>query len=191
MIDARYQILAEAAFEGVAVIDGLEIIDANEQLAEMLGYASRDELIGLTIGALLPHDDVATVRDQIQESVATDLTTLEQQRCIRRDGAEIIAELRGKRLHETKGDVSILVFRDVTAWKKAEVDLERAYADLEQFTHIASHDLRAPLRGLDNLSQWILEDLGDDVPEASRRWTCCVETTATRRCPARTSSFWT
>jgi signal transduction histidine kinase len=37
---------------------------------------------------------------------------------------------------------------------------KRAEEELEQFVHAASHDLRAPLRALDNLSQWIEEDLG-------------------------------
>ena len=41
------------------------------------------------------------------------------------------------------------------------VELERANAELDQFTYIASHDLRAPLRGISNLTQWIEEDLGD------------------------------
>lgn len=40
--------------------------------------------------------------------------------------------------------------------------LERANRDLDHFAYIASHDLRAPLRGMDNLAQWIAEDLGDD-----------------------------
>jgi signal transduction histidine kinase len=43
-------------------------------------------------------------------------------------------------------------------------ELERTNAELDQFTYVASHDLRAPLRGISNLAQWIEEDLGDDLP---------------------------
>jgi signal transduction histidine kinase len=43
-------------------------------------------------------------------------------------------------------------------------ELERTNAELDQFTYVASHDLRAPLRGISNLAQWIEEDLGTDLP---------------------------
>jgi PAS domain S-box-containing protein len=46
--------------------------------------------------------------------------------------------------------------------------LQRSNRDLDQFAYVASHDLKAPLRGIANLSQWIEEDLGDAVPESSR-----------------------
>jgi PAS domain S-box-containing protein len=35
-----------------------------------------------------------------------------------------------------------------------------AYRELDQFSYIASHDLKAPLRGIGNLVEWLQEDLG-------------------------------
>lgn len=40
-------------------------------------------------------------------------------------------------------------------------ELERSNHELDQFAYVASHDLKAPLRGIANLTEWIGEDLGD------------------------------
>jgi signal transduction histidine kinase len=39
-------------------------------------------------------------------------------------------------------------------------ELEKTNDELDQFAYAASHDLRAPLRGISNLASWIEEDLG-------------------------------
>lgn len=39
-------------------------------------------------------------------------------------------------------------------------ELERTNRELDQFAYIASHDLKAPLRGVSNITSWLEEDLG-------------------------------
>ncbi|MFZ2957673.1 MAG: ATP-binding protein [Candidatus Ozemobacteraceae bacterium] len=64
----------------------------------------------------------------------------------------------------------LLMFTDVTELKEIETmlkkksrDLERSNRDLEQFAYVASHDLRAPLRAIESLSEWLEQDLGDSL----------------------------
>jgi signal transduction histidine kinase len=46
--------------------------------------------------------------------------------------------------------------------------LRRTNRDLDQFAYVASHDLKAPLRGIASLSEWIEEDIEGDEKGASR-----------------------
>lgn len=46
--------------------------------------------------------------------------------------------------------------------------LERSNRDLDQFAYAASHDLKAPLRGISNLALWIEEELGESATDTVR-----------------------
>jgi PAS domain S-box-containing protein len=61
------------------------------------------------------------------------------------------------------------VCMDVTERKQAEEALERSNADLEDFAHAASHDLKEPLRGITHLTRFLLADYGERLDEEGRQ----------------------
>ncbi|WP_437875774.1 sensor histidine kinase [Sorangium sp. So ce513] len=70
--------------------------------------------------------------------------------------------------------VAVLAFEvtdQVRARRRAE-QLAHALAvtnqDLDQFAYVASHDLKAPLRGIASLSEWIEEGLADKMNDEAR-----------------------
>jgi signal transduction histidine kinase len=58
--------------------------------------------------------------------------------------------------------------------------LERQKTELDQFAHIVSHDLKAPLRGIDNVMSWIEEDHDYDLPQKLREYHQLIKTRVNR-----------
>ncbi len=52
--------------------------------------------------------------------------------------------------------------------RQRTAELQSANAELESFSYSVSHDLRAPLRGIDGFSQILVEDYGDKLDEIGR-----------------------
>jgi len=59
--------------------------------------------------------------------------------------------------------------------REARDDAERAaaaatdaYRDLDRFAYVTSHDLKAPLRGIASLAQWIQDDVGEQLGDDSK-----------------------
>ena len=56
-----------------------------------------------------------------------------------------------------------LIERKADEMTRLASELEQSNRELDQFAYVASHDLKAPLRGIANLAGWIEEDLGDRI----------------------------
>ena len=74
-------------------------------------------------------------------------------------GGELWYNLRVTRFPGDGPPQAVALSEDVTAQKQAEESLRRRIEELDQFAYVTSHDLKAPLRGIANLSRWIEEDL--------------------------------
>jgi light-regulated signal transduction histidine kinase (bacteriophytochrome) len=128
----------------------------------------------------------------IDETVRDRTPHLLEYRIVLPDGSIRWLEARGRMFFDALGEPDRLVgvCMDITERKRAEEALkrseqslreraeelarvahalERSNRELDAFAYAASHDLRAPLRGIANLAQWIEEDLGDNLSEDARQ----------------------
>jgi PAS domain S-box-containing protein len=58
---------------------------------------------------------------------------------------------------------------DITDSKQAQAALEARNQELDSFVYIVSHDLKAPLRAIANLSVWIEEDLAGSLEASTQQ----------------------
>jgi PAS domain S-box-containing protein len=148
----------------------------NRQCERMFGY-DRDELRDQPLEILIPEryrHEHAGLRDRCfathSLSPATSLSLIGEGPelfGVRKDGTEFPFEISLNPV-ELKGIAMVAaIIVDVTARRRIEAeqeqrraDLARSNADLEEFAYVASHDLKAPLRAISHLVEWIAEDIG-------------------------------
>jgi signal transduction histidine kinase len=70
--------------------------------------------------------------------------------------------------------------RALEALGRQAAELARSNAELDEFAHVVSHDLKAPLRGISSLAAWIAGDCGESLPAESREHLALLEERARR-----------
>src|ERR1700691_3255508 len=165
--------IVEAAPCGLVMIDRLgAIVLVNLQAEFMFGYAS-DELIGSPLEVLLPKRFVGAHSEHRrnffgtpsmrQMGVGRDFTAR------RKDGSEFPVEIGLNTVPCDEGGLLLAAVTDITRHKAMHLELRQANSNLEEFTYAASHDLKSPLRGISDLVEWIVEDLGGAEPQEVSR----------------------
>ena len=123
-------------------------------------------------------DDRAHTIELWNRALETRTTFLCEHRVRRHDGVYRRFTIRAVPVCEASGAIRewVGIHTDVTEQREMEEQRERlvealarSNAELDQFAYVASHDLKAPLRGIASLSQFIEEDLGGALSGDTRK----------------------
>jgi len=143
------------------------ILDTNYRACESLGY-TRQELLDMTV-------------KDIEESITDDSAWQEHVKELKLEGDIIIqgqlkrknattffVETSLKLVSQAKKDYIIAITRDITERKQAEQIQADLIQELKDFAYIVSHDLKAPLRGIKTLADWLSGDYADKLDEQGK-----------------------
>ena len=144
------------------------IIQANEEFLAFYPEEQRDSVIGASsIEGYAPEEREEFISDDkkaFAEGYVSVIETIQFP-----DGRTRKLHTQKTRFENSQGEAFILgVAQDVTEREELIEKLQLSNEELERFAYVASHDLKAPLRAIDNLSQWIEEDIGDNIDADSR-----------------------
>jgi two-component system cell cycle sensor histidine kinase/response regulator CckA len=113
--EERFRRLAEATYEGVTIIDGDRIVDANPQAAIMMGY-DLSEYIGMSVLNLVAPE----TRAAVAELMAVDDTVPWEGFALHKNGSKVLVEARSRLVRSGEHTVRVTVFRDIGARRAME-----------------------------------------------------------------------
>ncbi len=167
LFDNMYDAIVVTNFEG-------KMIDSNKAAQKMLGYP-HDELINLQIPEIVYPEDRERSQAYLKKLMTDGYYSDYQGRILRKDGQVVYVQVNSNAIFDEEGKMigSRDIVRDITELKKAEFkreellkELEQVNQELQDFAYIVSHDLKAPLRAISSLSQWLQEDYRDKLGPA-------------------------
>ncbi|MBT1444154.1 CHASE domain-containing protein [Shewanella sp. JM162201] len=178
--ERRFRLVVEASPSALIIADSKGIITlVNIHTEQLFGY-SRDELLGQSVNMLLPaasrsahHSHMASY---LANPIAKKMSVRDELYGRTKQGRLVPIEVGLTPIHFSTGISVLATINDISVRRNIEAqrlahtrELERINKELDNFTHIASHDLKSPLRGIDQLSMWLEEDLAGKLDETSAR----------------------
>ena len=159
--EERFRSLSEASLEAIFVHDGGRVVDVNQALCDMTGYAWH-ELIG--------RDGFEVIAPECRELVYRNLLAENDDpyeiECVRRDGSRVPVEVQARSFAYRGRILRVVAARDITARREAAAvrdslvrALEQKNAELERFSHTVTHELKAPLVTVRGFAAQVQRDL--------------------------------
>ena len=166
--EGRFRMLAEASQEGVVISQNGVVVDANAQIAALLGYGVA-EMIGRPVFDFIPPEERGRVTERIRRGENAPYESL----LMRRNGETVPVGCHARTVLRDGSPARVTVLRDLTDLRRRLRDLEDLRIDLENSRGLALaseinsgilQELDGPLAALDA-----------GMTEVAARLTCCPD----------------
>lgn len=187
MSEQRLRLATEAADIGMWFWDLVEdCLEWTIRCKTLFGFDPDAEINYERFLAALHPDDRDQTDTAVKTAIANRTEYVIEYRSVWPDGSEHWLIAKGRAFYNDRGEPIQMMgmAQDISDRKHAEINLQertrelsqvnrllmqtttlvnQRNQELDQFAHIVSHDLKAPLRAISNLSVWIEDDLEDQL----------------------------
>jgi two-component system sensor kinase FixL len=177
--EARMRAIFETAVDAIITIDERGQLERLNGAAErMFGYAEA-EVAGKNVSMLMPaphrvnHD--AYLAHYLRTGERKIIGQGREVEGLRKDGSVFPMDLTVAEMRLGERRMFTGMVRDITARKQVEArnlsllqELTSANEELTSFAYVVSHDLKAPLRGIGALADWLSTDYADQFNDEGK-----------------------
>jgi len=187
--EERFRTAFEYSAGGMCLtgLDG-RLLQVNQTMSDMLGR-TKEDLQGTPFNDITFPEDRAIGTEAIHRMLSGETPSAAfEKRYLKKTGEPIWAHVTSALFRDSSGEPLhfITQIEDITERKRAEEEIRQLNTELEQrvaartadlaernrqmetFTYSVSHDLKAPLRGIDGYSRLLLEDYYESLDEEGR-----------------------
>jgi len=157
--EEKLQQLFKSATDGIFALDlNGAYTELNERMLEMLGFSSKDEILGKNAFEFVAPRDINMAMVEMHRTLEQGTVTRLEYTSLRADFSEFPVELTGAALRDASGNPIgfVGILRDITERRK----IEQAKRD---FISLVSHKLKTPVvgikLGIENMLQGLTGDL--------------------------------
>jgi PAS domain S-box-containing protein len=190
--ESRMRAILETTVDAIITIDDrANILSFNQAAIHLFGYTP-DEVIGSNVNVLMPnpyHNEHDHYLANYQHTGIPKIIGIGREVTARhKNGSIFPIDLSVSEVHLKDQKIFTGIIRDITEQKKTQdalhqltkeleqrvhertAQLETANKELEAFSYSVSHDLRAPLRGIDGFSEVLLQEYSEILDDRGRHY---------------------